>query len=99
MPVDKHEVRRIAALAKLALQPEEIERFEGDLNDILEHVGRVQSADVEDASAEVDPNGNWNVFREDELRPGLDQKEALQNAPDSDGTCFRVPPVLPTTEH
>jgi aspartyl-tRNA(Asn)/glutamyl-tRNA(Gln) amidotransferase subunit C len=35
-----------------------------------------------------------NVFREDEIKPGLSNEEALSNAPDSEAGCFKVPPVL-----
>jgi aspartyl-tRNA(Asn)/glutamyl-tRNA(Gln) amidotransferase subunit C len=38
--------------------------------------------------------GLSGVFRDDEPRPSLPREEALANAPQSDGECFLVPPVL-----
>ena len=35
-----------------------------------------------------------NVFRDDEVRPSLDRREALAGAPHHDDECFRVPAVL-----
>ena len=32
--------------------------------------------------------------RDDEVKPGLSRQMALSNAPDTDGTCFRVPKVI-----
>ena len=32
--------------------------------------------------------------RDDEVKPGLSREVALSNAPDTDGTCFRVPKVI-----
>jgi aspartyl-tRNA(Asn)/glutamyl-tRNA(Gln) amidotransferase subunit C len=35
-----------------------------------------------------------NVWREDEVKHQLDRKDALKNAPDSDGSFFKVPKVI-----
>lgn len=99
MAVDREEVERIARLARLALTAEELERFEHDLNHILEYVGQIQRADTEGLSIELDPERHENVFRDDIVRPSLPRDEVLKNAPDTDGAHFRVPPVLPSTEH
>lgn len=99
MAVDKREVRKIAGLARLALSPEEIDRIEVDLNNILDHIDQIQAAPTDGVSEEIDPAAVGNVFRADEPGPSLDREEALKNAPDSDGAYFRVPPVLPSTEH
>ena len=32
--------------------------------------------------------------RDDEVKPGLSREAGLANAPDTDGTCFRVPKVI-----
>jgi aspartyl-tRNA(Asn)/glutamyl-tRNA(Gln) amidotransferase subunit C len=35
-----------------------------------------------------------NVLREDEVKGSISREEALQNAPDTDGTFFKVPKVI-----
>ena len=99
MTVDREEVLRIAKLARLALTPAEIDRFGQDLGKILEYVAQIQTVDTTNASTELDPDRTDNVFREDSVQESLPREKALQNAPDTDGTYFRVPPVLPTREH
>jgi aspartyl-tRNA(Asn)/glutamyl-tRNA(Gln) amidotransferase subunit C len=99
MAVSREEVERIARLARLSLTQEELVRFEHELNQILEYVGQVQQAETSGVSAELDPERHENVLREDVVRPSLPRDEALKNAPDTDGVHFRVPPVLPSTEH
>ena len=47
MAVSREEVLRVAALARLRLEPAEVERFTAQLNSILDHIGalgRVQGA-------------------------------------------------------
>ena len=99
MNVDRQEVLRIARLARLALTDEEIERIGDDLGKILEYVAQIQAVPVEGVSTELDPERRHTTLREDEVRPGLSREQALENAPDTDGTAFRVPPVLPSAEH
>jgi len=99
MTVEREEVLRIARLARLALTPAEIDRFGQDLGKILEYVAQIQTVDTTNASSDLDPDRTENVFREDRVQESLPREKALQNAPDTDGTYFRVPPVLPTREH
>lgn len=99
MAVDRDEVERIARLARLSLTTEELTRFEHELNNILEYVSQIQQADTDGVSAELDPDRHKNVLREDVIQPSLPREEVLKNAPDTDGAHFRVPPVLPSTEH
>ena len=99
MTVNRADVERIAKLARLALSPDEISSIENDLKAILTYVDQIKSVDIEGISAELDPARTENVMRDDIVRPSLPQGAALKNAPDSDGTHFRVPPVLPSAEH
>ena len=99
MAIDKGEVERIAKLARVALTPEEINRLQGDLENILHYVSQIQAVDTTGVSDELDPDRTENVFRKDVVKPGLTREQALQNAPDTDGQYFRVPPMLPGEGH
>jgi len=93
MPVEI-DVDHVARLARLDLTDEEKDRFRRQLVLILEHaekVGEVAAADVRPTSH---PIPRSNVFRPDELRPGLTHQEAMSNAPDAEAECFRVPPIV-----
>jgi aspartyl-tRNA(Asn)/glutamyl-tRNA(Gln) amidotransferase subunit C len=90
------EVRRIAALARLELSPEEEQLFAGQLSAILDYVEQLKTLDV----SAVEPMthalaaGDASPLREDVVRPSLPVSEVLANAPEREGTCFKVPRII-----
>jgi aspartyl-tRNA(Asn)/glutamyl-tRNA(Gln) amidotransferase subunit C len=93
MAISRDEVLHVARLARLALSEDELDRFSGQLNDILEAVGKVSELDLEGVEATAHPLALVNVWAEDEPSPCLAAEEALANAPDREGSSFRVPPA------
>jgi aspartyl-tRNA(Asn)/glutamyl-tRNA(Gln) amidotransferase subunit C len=99
MKISEKDVVYVADLAHLELTEEERARFLRDLNSILEYVDRLNELDtsqVQPMSQMTDP-GKTTTLREDileGLRKQLPHDVALVNAPDSDGTFFRVPKVI-----
>lgn len=84
----------MAALARLALTEEELDRFTGQLDELLDHVAEVEALDVETLEPTLHPFpiGNW--FRPDNEHGVLDRNEVLPQAPAAEEGQFRVPPVL-----
>jgi aspartyl-tRNA(Asn)/glutamyl-tRNA(Gln) amidotransferase subunit C len=93
MAISPDEVRHVARLARLTLTDEELARFGEQLSAILEAVSKVSELDLADVPPTAHPLDLVNVWAEDEPRPSLPVEEALANAPDRDGTFFRVPPA------
>ena len=93
MAISKDEVAHVALLARLKLSDEELERFGDQLSAILEAVGKVSELDLSDVPPTAHPLDLVNVWDDDEPRPSLSVEEALANAPDRDGSFFRVPPA------
>jgi aspartyl-tRNA(Asn)/glutamyl-tRNA(Gln) amidotransferase subunit C len=91
MAISRDEVLHVGRLARLDLTEEEVERFQEQLNAILEAVGKVAELDLSDVEPTAHPLDLVNVWRADEPRPCLTVEEALGNAPDRDGSLFRVP--------
>jgi aspartyl-tRNA(Asn)/glutamyl-tRNA(Gln) amidotransferase subunit C len=91
MAISRDEVLHVAALARLDLSEDEIERFREQLNAILEAVGKVAELDLSDVEPTAHPLDLVNAWAEDEPRPSLSVDEALANAPDREGDFFRVP--------
>jgi len=87
-PVDEAEIRHVASLARIDLADEEIDRFAEQFADILAHFEALD--EVPDVEAEPDL---VNVLREDEVRTGLSQDEALANAPETEDGHFKGPRV------
>jgi aspartyl-tRNA(Asn)/glutamyl-tRNA(Gln) amidotransferase subunit C len=91
MAITREEVVHVARLARLELTEDELERFAGQLDAILEAVGKVSELDLADVEPTLHPLELSNVWAEDEPRPSLSAEEALANAPDRENDAFRVP--------
>lgn len=86
--VDPEEVRHVAGLARVDLAADEVERFTEQFGDVLDYFEALE--DVPEVEGETDLT---NVFREDEIRDGLTQKEALANADETEDGQFKGPRV------
>jgi aspartyl-tRNA(Asn)/glutamyl-tRNA(Gln) amidotransferase subunit C len=91
MGISRDEVVHVARLARLALTDEELDRFAGQLDAILEAVGKVSELDLSGVEATLHPLALSNVWAEDEPAPSLTVEDALANAPDREDDLFRVP--------
>jgi aspartyl-tRNA(Asn)/glutamyl-tRNA(Gln) amidotransferase subunit C len=89
--IDREQVLHVARLARLRLSDEEVEAMTGELSKVLDHIEKISELDLEG----VEPTSHVveleNVLREDVPRPSLPREKALEQAPDSDGSGFRVP--------
>jgi len=92
MAISREDVLHVAKLAELELSEEEIERFGGQLNAILEAVGKVAELDLADVPPTSHPLSVVNVFGPDEPRPSLPLEDVFANAPEREDDFFRVPP-------
>jgi aspartyl-tRNA(Asn)/glutamyl-tRNA(Gln) amidotransferase subunit C len=91
MAISKDDVVHVARLARLALTDEELDRFAGQLDAILEAVGKVSELDLAGVEPTLHPLELSNVWAEDEPRPSLPAEDALANAPEVEDNAFRVP--------
>ena len=90
--IDRDQLLHVARLARLELREEEVERLGAQLNDILAAVSKVSELDLSDVPPTSHPLDVVNVWAEDEPRPSLPVEEALANAPEREGSYFKVPP-------
>jgi aspartyl-tRNA(Asn)/glutamyl-tRNA(Gln) amidotransferase subunit C len=89
--IDLDTVRHVARLARLHLEPDELERMGSELSGILEHIEYIQSLDLDDAPGTTHVVALQNVLGEDVPGPELTPEEALREAPEADGGAFAVP--------
>ena len=92
--ITRADVQHVAMLARLGLTDDEIEEFTEQLGVILEHAAQVSALDTADVPPTAHPLPLVNVFRLDEVVPGLDRDEVLSQAPAAEDGQFRVPPIL-----
>ena len=93
MPLSRDEVRHVAMLARLGLEPGDEEIYAEQLSGILEHIDRLQEVPTDDIAPTAQVVEVTNPLREDIPRPGLTQAEALANAPAPVNGFFRVPSI------
>jgi aspartyl-tRNA(Asn)/glutamyl-tRNA(Gln) amidotransferase subunit C len=90
--LSRDQVLHVARLARLELTEDEIERYSGELSNVLDYIEKISElgdlADVEPTSHVVEVE---NALRADEPRPSLPVEVALENAPDPALGGFRVP--------
>jgi len=94
MNISKDTVKYVANLARMELSEKELEKFAGQLNDILGYIDQLKELDISNVSPTAHVLRIKNVKRKDVLKPSLDPKKALQNAPQKEGTSFKVPKVI-----
>lgn len=94
MSLSKEEVRHVALLARLGLDDAQIERLEGELNAILEHINQISQLDLDAVEPTTRSIPVVNVMREDVVRPGFDIETALLNAPDREDDAIVIPRIV-----
>ena len=91
--ISRADVEHVAALARLGLTDDEVDRMEGQLNRILEAIGQLQSVDTSAVGPTAQVIALENVMRPDDPRPPMERDAALANAPLRAGPHRRVPGV------
>src|ERR1700758_784791 len=105
MKVTEKDVAYVADLANLELTEQERGRMLRDLNSILDYIERLNELDTANVppmtqvslaatGSELSPADATREDIVEGLRKSLPHEVALANAPDSDGTFFRVPKVI-----
>jgi len=107
MRITEKDVIYVADLANLELTDQERRRMIKDLDSILTYIDRLNELHTDNVApmAQVvgpelggltkgDAQAGKNAWREDTLRPSLRHKDALANAPATDGDFFKVPKVI-----
>jgi len=92
--IDAAQVRKVAKLARLDLTEAEVEEFTGQLGAILEYVEKMNELNTEDVEPLAHCLPISNIFRADDVRESLGAEKTLANAPQRDGSFFKVPKIL-----
>jgi len=94
MGIDKKTVEGVAHLARIELEPKELEKLSRQLEHILAFIDKLSSLNTDN----IPPTSHIlpinNVLRKDEPRPSLPVDKTLLNAPGKQGNFFVVPKVI-----
>jgi len=95
MSLDTDTVRRVASLARIRLEQEELVRLQGELNGILGWIEQLQAVDTEGVEPLAGGTQTTLRMREDAVTDGGIRDRILANAPDPEaGAYFGVPKVV-----
>ncbi len=94
MSLDKSDVEKIAHLARLSIQENDIPDYARDLNNILNLVEQMSAFDTQDITPMAHPLDAHQRLRPDSVTE-VDQREAFQAiAPKTEAGVYLVPQVI-----
>jgi len=94
MKITKEEVLYVARLARLDLAEESVEKFAGQIDEILGYIEKLKQVDTEGIQPTSHAISLTNAFRDDEEKEPIQRELALANAPEQEEGSFVVPKVV-----
>ena len=94
----RKEVEDIALLARIHLEPNEVERMQHELGAILDIFATLTAVDTTDVAPMTHAVPMALALRDDVSAPSLPSELALAAAPKRDGDLIVVPAIIPGAE-
>ncbi len=94
MAISTKEIEKVALLARLELDPKEVESLASDMSNILDYVETLTKVDTEGLEDDNASENSSNVLREDKPHESLSREEALRNSPRHNKEFFLAPKVI-----
>ena len=92
--ITSDEIKKLAALSKLSIPHDEMDKYSQQLSDILDYVSQLENVDTRNVEPLLNVLDQVNDSKPDEPQPSITQKLALKNAPKAKGEFFQVPKVI-----
>jgi aspartyl-tRNA(Asn)/glutamyl-tRNA(Gln) amidotransferase subunit C len=92
------EVEEIALLARLHLEPAEVDKLQTELGAILEHFTALANVDTTDVPPLTHTSQLVSPLRADAVEPSLDVALALKAAPKKVQNLIVVPAIIPGSD-
>ena len=94
MQVDNKLVSHLAHLSRLNVAEDKMDQLVADMQDLVGFVEKLNEIDTTGTLPLMHMGDGVNVLRKDEVNGSISREAALKNAPDQDGTFFKVPKVI-----
>ena len=92
--ITKEEVKKVAQLARLELNEDEITNHAEQLENILEYIKQLEKIDTDDIPCTTRAIEVTNVFRKDEKKNSDCTNELLELGPSREDKYFKVPKII-----
>lgn len=92
----KDEILHLGTLSRIALSPDEVDKFSTEIDAILEYVSTVKNIVADDSNSEPMVGARYNILRADEVtnEPGEYTEKLLSAMPQRDGQYMLVKKIL-----
>ena len=94
MSIDRETARKVAHLARIKVEEDQLDALAGEFNAILGFVEQLNEVDVEGVEPMTSVTPMRLKRREDVVTEGDQQDKVLSNAPDAREGFFAVPKVV-----
>ena len=94
MEVNDALVEKLAHLSRLEFNTAEKAEIKNDLQKMISFVDKLNELDIADTQPLLHLSEEVNVLREDEVKGSISHEDGMKNAPEHDGTYFKVPKVI-----
>lgn len=85
------DIKRIAKLSRLHIEPEKEAKFQREMQDIIAMVEKLPDVEMSDLAPRRE---DAMTLREDVIRDSLPREEVLKNAPQTAAGCVVVPKTV-----
>ena len=92
--ISSDEVKKVAQLARLELNENEINQHAEQLEKILEYIKQLEKINTEDVPCTTRAIEVVNVLRKDEKKNYANSEEILDLAPSRENKFFKVPKII-----
>ena len=92
--ITPEDVQKVAYLARLQINEEDLEKYSEQLEKILNYVSELEKIDTQGIVPTTRAVEVINNTREDSVEPTNVREELLDLAPNREGDFFRVPKIL-----
>ncbi len=98
MKITKETIEYVAHLGRLELEPQEIELYTQQIDNILQYMDALNSLNTDGVEPTSHAVPMDSVFREDAVKDSFAIDDSLKNAPERTGSFFKVPPIIEVEE-
>jgi aspartyl-tRNA(Asn)/glutamyl-tRNA(Gln) amidotransferase subunit C len=94
MEVNDLLIDNLAKLSHLSFNEQERKEIKADLQEMISFIEKLKEVNTDGVAPLLHMSSNVNILRDDFVQGSVSRDEALKNAPDTDGTFFKVPKVI-----
>lgn len=92
--MDQKTVKKIADLARIEISPEKAQELAAQLSKAINYFEQISKVDTTHVEPLITPAEIESFWRDDVVEQKFSAEEMVQNAPESQGHLFKVPPVV-----